>query len=215
MSSRVSRTNADLEQELREQIELLKVDAANYDAGMEIAAKSIAGRLRVLLHDTSNSHSLLGQTGRKNGTLFHDTTQAVPERTNPNTVFSYSGLTNICMGAAGARYTPHLDNLSRGSDRQIPFESWWNAVVILDIEGASFTRKGLVLVLANQDGGSHVDPNLDKKYYKLTRENSLNWKTSADGVNFRALNNPHYAAMRQIAHEVLKSLVPPVHHPPI
>lgn len=208
MSSRIPRTSTELEQELRDQLELLKSDAANYDAGTEIAAKSIAGRLRVLLHDTPKSRSLLGQLGKKDGTLFHDTAHTRPEKVNPTTVFSYNGLINICLHNDGARYAPLLDDLSKNSDPLVPFDGWWNAIVVLDMEGASFARKDLVLVLANQDGGSHVDPNLDQKYYKLTRQNSLNWQTSDGAGGWKALSNPHYAAVRQIAHEVMSSLVP-------
>ena len=74
MSSKVPRKIPELEQELNDQIELLKLDAANYDAGREIVAKSLAVKLRILLHDTTNSKSLLGQLGKKNK-QFYDTAQ--------------------------------------------------------------------------------------------------------------------------------------------
>ncbi len=208
MSSRVPLTIAELEHQLEDQLNLLKIDVDSYDRGAEIAAKNIAGKLRVLLHDTSKSHSLLGRLGKKDNTLFLDTSHAKPERTNPGAVFSYTGLTHFSLGNGGARYIPHLDGMSGTPTRLIPFDTWWNAIIVLDMEGASFSRRDLVLILANQDGGAHVDPNLDEKYYKLTRQNSLNWQTSSGEGGWKAVSNPHYSAIRQIAHEVLKSLIP-------
>jgi hypothetical protein len=203
MSNKVPRTIPELEQELNDQIELLKLDLANYDAGMEIAAKGIAAKLRVLLHDSRTCHSLLGQIG-KNVALFHDTSH----KFEPGNVFTYSGLITVSALTHNPKYNAPLDNLPQGSDRQIAFDDWWNAVVFLDKEHEEFSRRDLVLTLADQDGGAHVDPEVEKKYYALTRQNTLGWQTQTASGTWKALSNPHYAAVRQIAHEVLKSLVP-------
>ena len=41
--------------------------------------------------------------------------------------------------------------------------------LVKDAHGSLFSRKKLVLVVANKDGGSHVDPQLDDDYaaYRL------------------------------------------------
>ena len=62
----------DLESHLREQIEFLKRSTKSYDEGFESEGKRIAVVLRVLLHDTNQSLSLLNQLRFKN-ILFHDT----------------------------------------------------------------------------------------------------------------------------------------------
>jgi len=203
MSNKVPRTIPELEQELNDQLELLRLDVANYDAGKEIVAKSIATKLRVLVHDTEKSHSLLGQLSKR-GILFHDTANEMDLRS----VGTYSGLININLSTDGAKYKPFLDNLPQGSSQQIAFDDWWNAVVFLDKDRNSFSRKELVLALANQDGGAHVARELGEKYTNLSRQNSLNWHAGTRDGSWAPLANPHYAAIRQIAHEVLKSLIP-------
>ncbi len=57
MSEKVPRTTDDLVQELKDQLELLKLDTINYDAGKEITAKGMAAKLRILFHDGGSSHS--------------------------------------------------------------------------------------------------------------------------------------------------------------
>jgi hypothetical protein len=209
MPKRVLRTIPELEQELNDQLELLKLDVVNYDAGKEITAKSIATKLRVLLHDHNNSHSLLGQLAKKG--MFHDTALEM----DPSRLASYSGLISVSLSTKGAKYNPLLDRLPHGSDRQIAFEDWWNAVVFLDKDRNTLSRKDLVLTLADQDGGAHVDKRgLEEKYNNLTRQNSLNWQASTGEGIWKPLTNPHYAAIRQMAHEVLSSLIPGYTVPP-
>ena len=66
-----------------------------------------------------------------------------------------------------------------------------------------FTRRDIVTYVANQDGGAHVDPELDESYATLTKMNSLGW---TDYNGNKPLNNPAYQAIRTIANEVLYSI---------
>ena len=203
MARKITRTRADLDQELTDRLDLLKTDAATYDSGKEIAAKSFATGIRIMVHDTAVSHSLLRQLGRK-GDPFLDTALPIDSKS----FFSYSGLLAASMGPGGCGFKPHLENHPEGGGKLIPFEDWWNATVFRDQQGNTFSRKQLVLALANQDGGAHVDPQLDEVYHKLTRQNSLGWSIKHGDEPWKAVTNPHYAAVRQIAHELLKSVVP-------
>jgi hypothetical protein len=67
---KISLTLAELECHLAEQLQFLQVSAAAFDAGFEGEAKRLAVVLRILLHDTKSSKSLLGQLGRKGGPFF-------------------------------------------------------------------------------------------------------------------------------------------------
>ena len=78
--------------------------------------------------------------------------------------------------------------------------------MIQDLRGQAFSRRAIVLAVANKDGGAHVDPSLDEAYAALTRGNSMNWKTVAPGGAEADLPGPHLATVRQIAHEVLTTL---------
>lgn len=204
--AKVSRTTTELEQELDQQLTLLKVGAENYDKGTELVAKTMATTIRVLVHDTSASHSLLGQLGRKGGSFVDTATEMI----HPTGIScSQSGLVMATMGPGGTGFKPHLEKLPQGgSGKLVTFDHWWNATVFRDQEGNTFTRRDLVLALANQDGGAHVDPQMDEKYHKLTRQNSLGWASQTQGEPWKPLTNPHYPAVRQIAHELLKSIDP-------
>ena len=65
MTSKQPQSQAELSQHLQEQLEFLQASAGAYDQGFEGEAKRLAVSIRVLVHDTSNSNSLLGQLGQK------------------------------------------------------------------------------------------------------------------------------------------------------
>ncbi|MEK7524718.1 MAG: hypothetical protein AAB588_06875 [Patescibacteria group bacterium] len=160
-------TPEELEGHLNEQIVFLKVSAEAYDKGFSGEAKRLAIALRILLHDTSSSRSLLGQLGRKNG-MFLDSSFPLPSNDSP-IIASYAGLAVL-----GSKAMPKLED--RECETMKPFEEWWHRVVIIDNERNSFTRESIVLNVADKDGGAHIDPSLNDAYMKLTRKNSMGWK---------------------------------------
>jgi hypothetical protein len=89
----------------------------------------------------------------------------------------------------------------------IAFRLWWDSNIIFkDSRGETFTRRTIVLAVANQDGGSHVDPELDAEYAGLSKENSLGWTFRIADKEVAWPNNPVPASVRQIAHETLVTL---------
>jgi hypothetical protein len=187
------RNAEELEELLHEQLAFLENSAAAFDAGMDGEAKRLAVSLRVLLHDTNTSHSLLGQLGKKN-VKFVDTALDF----DPKNIVPYSGLVSVTMSGHVAR----LDDVPQS--KKVEFDAWWNAPVFSDTHGQTLSRKDLVLTAANQDGGAHVDPELDEVYAKLTRDNSMGRFVGKNGV-LQPLEGPERAAIRQIAHEILKT----------
>jgi hypothetical protein len=96
-------------------------------------------------------------------------------------------------------------NLDSGSNPQSSaFAQWWAATVFVDRAQRRMSRADVVLSVANKDGGAHVDASLPGDYASLSRGNSLGW--TADGKPLPG--RPELIAIRQIAHEVLKTLVP-------
>lgn len=158
--------------------------------------------LRILFHDTQRSHSLLSQLQQKSGD-FVDTALEY----DPDSLLSYHGLIGIVSHASGSEFYAPLDDVI--SERKIKFEDWWGGIAFRDQQRNCITRRELVLSVADKDGGAHVDPHLDAIYADLTRNNSLGWQTfvSEDGPHL-PITEPHRFALRQIAHEVLKSLKP-------
>lgn len=56
--TRIPQTEQELKIQLQNQLHLLAILANTYDAGHYLVAKSMATSVRVLVHDTQNSHSL-------------------------------------------------------------------------------------------------------------------------------------------------------------
>jgi len=206
MSSEYRQSKDELQQHLRDTVQALELSSHAFDEGFKGEAKRLAAAIRVLVHDTDSSKSLLGQLGQK--TIdFYDT--SVPR--HPKNILTYSGLTaiNLAPGEAKeAKYVALLDNLPPDyPPRWVSFDEWWNRVIFADQKGSETSRKGLILAVANKDGGSHVDPVLDEKYADLSRRNSLAWRFSSARGDV-PLEGPEKAAVRQITHEILKSLNP-------
>lgn len=108
----------------------------------------------------------------------------------------------LCLGG-GSEYIPRLETMDElKSKGQLFFPQWWNKIVIVDKHKHKFTRRDLILALANQDGGAHVDPKLDKEYQLLSRENSMGWIYSDESTE-SALMSVELASVRQIAHEII------------
>lgn len=103
------------------------------------------------------------------------------------------------------------------------FNSWWKKVIINDRQGLTFTREEVVYFLANQDGGAHVDPMVEKKNYELATGRSVGIFVEVDeqgrpsiGINLDGnkddhvefIKDVHLASMRQITYELLDTLAP-------
>lgn len=200
MADKVPLPIEELRRQLDDQLLFLKSSAKAFDEGFEAEAKRLAVVLRVLMHDTRNSKSLLGQLGKKGGKFLGT---AIPF--DPANMLSHGGLVSIALGPPISRYVAELDNCP--VHQWVDFEDWWNQPVFSDDQKRVMSRADLVGVVANQDGGAHVDPSLDATYHALSRNNAMGWMAS-DGTEFSPMEDPARAAIRQIAHEVLRTLDP-------
>lgn len=198
--SKVTQSTDELEQHLADHIGFLKSSADAFDSGSDGEAKRLAVSIRVLCHDTPVSHSLLGQLGQLTRRFL---STVIPF--DPRNVSTHNGLAMIAHRGRDTVYVPMLDSVPYR--RRIPFTDWWNEIVFVDDRRAHLSRKGLILAVANQDGGAHVGPELNEAYARLSRHNSLGWVIKA-GVDELPIPKPERAAVRQIAHEVLSTLVP-------
>lgn len=189
----------ELEAHLRDHLEFLRASAEGYDAGFDAEAKRLAVSVRVLAHDTDKSHSLLGQLGRLNQPFL--STSIVHD---PRNVSTHAGLVMIAANGHDSKYIPHLDG--GPCRRTISFAHWWGETVFVDDHTQALSRRDVVLALANQDGGAHVDPKLNETYARLARDNSLGW-TYSDRGSQTPITQAERATMRQIAHEVLATLI--------
>ena len=204
MTDSIPQTQQDLERQLQDQIQLMESSASSFVSGFDAEAKHLSLSVRVLLHDTRSSHSLLGLLNRKN-IKFYDSSIDY----DPANVLTHGGLVAMAIPATPDSHKPKyialLDEVPMKPIPQVDFDTWWNKVVFVDRQRRPLTRKELVLAAADQDGGAHVDPALDQPYADLSRSNSLAWVSSSGGTQ-QPMDDPTRSAIRQIAHEVLKSL---------
>jgi SEC-C motif-containing protein len=157
--------------------------------------------IRLLVHDHGSNEALLAQLDRLKSTRFYDS--GIPN--TPGNLLTYSGLVVTAQTKTGGEYVPMLDDLQIGPGEWLPFGPWWETTIFVDNKKRQVSRKDLILSLANQDGGAHVDPALNETYSALSRENSMGWTVTVGSVE-HPMGPPHLASVRQIAHEVLKSL---------
>jgi hypothetical protein len=203
-------TNSDLYQHLKDEIQLLVSLCKSYDEGAKNAAKILALRIRILIHDTGTQKSLLGQLGRKN-ILFYDTASDASHDPNTKVIGPFHGFIGNRMtinpgGTSSLEWVPWLDNTPPYYRiKKVPLQNWTNKVVIVDGKNNKFTREDLILCVCDKDGGAHIDPEIDKDYADLSRHNSMGWKLMRNGAGIDE-EGPHLACMRQIAHEVVNTL---------
>jgi hypothetical protein len=194
--ARIPQSDADLQGHLQDHLGFLSSSSDAFDAGQVGEAKRLAVSLRVLFHDTAQSHSLLGQLNRLGANFI---SSAIPHEVG--NVATHGGLIMTAMSRTGSTYYAPLDGAA--FSRWLPFAEWWSEPVFVDSQKATLTRGGLILAVANQDGGAHVDPRLSETYARLSRHNSMGWVQMPTAV---PIPNPERAAIRQIAHETLKTL---------
>jgi hypothetical protein len=199
--SSMQQTPEDLEQHLGEEVQYLRNLIRDFDGGFEAAAKKMAGSIRLLVHDTRNSKSLLGQLGVL-AIPFYDTAC----NWNPSNRLPHHGLVSMLIGTTGAAYSAPLDIRPPHCLGWTSFQEWWEKVVFVDPSKNKLTRRDVVLVVADQDGGVHVDPSLEEIYSALSRQRSIDWVFS-DGQSARLIaGRIALVSIRQITHEVLKTL---------
>jgi len=189
---------------LQEQIEFLKSSAKSYDEGCESEGKRIAVVLRILLHDTAKSLSLLKQLELKN-ILFHDTAFDY----NPNNLMPSYCLILTKINRSEWSFILALDDGPPPMYKhgKVFFDTWWKKIIIVDPEKNMFSRKELILTMCNKDGGAHIDPTLDNAYKNITSCGSEGWRVIVDGTELKKpATKIELASIRQIGHEVLKSL---------
>jgi hypothetical protein len=200
-------TRDELVEQLRIQVGFIQRSSVAYDDGYEDEARRLATVTRVLVHDTRKSVSLLSQLGVKDALRYHDTTLRPPHGA---LLVSSSGLAiqRMTIGGpeGGGRYVPVGEDPSPERIRPpVPFHDWWTRP--FQIANDDFTRKQIVLNVANQDGGAHVDPSLDAPYAGLTRTNFPGWTyTDAEGTESDFDGNVALACVRQVAYELRRTV---------
>jgi hypothetical protein len=203
--ARVAQSRAELERHLAEQVGFLRASCDRYDEGHEAEHRRIATSIRILCHERRQSRALLAQLGYLSTWRFLDTAGALPPA-SPNAFVS----------PPLARFRQKLDDAGevvmgwapslRSDGARIVFFRWWKKPV-LNARTDSFSRRDLIMSVADTDGGAHVDPGLNPLYHALSRTNSVGTQTGTrlgdSYIPKGPMESPVPACVRQIAFEVL------------
>ena len=136
------------------------------ETGKDIIALPISTSIRVLMHDTKNSISLLSHLGRKNRKFLSTNVKNTRERVHLGLLRRIN--VGVVDGVGGeSKYWPLCDERyfpRQHNGAMLDQNVWWEEEVIFQSGDSSLTRKDLVLTMANKDGGAHFDQKIQKKY---------------------------------------------------
>jgi hypothetical protein len=189
-----------LREQVVRQLGFLQRSCMLFDAGYHDEAIRIATVVRILLHDTTKSTSLLMRCHAK---TIHLLSTCEPMEQVQSCLF-FEGLDHYHTGS----FSPKLGAATFKED--IPAELWWTQVVVLLEYNRHISRRDLVLAAANRDGGAHVD-DLTAEYQRLTDGSwvlaspCLSAGHDLDLLNADIFRETHFMALRQIGFEVLSS----------
>jgi hypothetical protein len=196
----------DFHQQLARQIGFLLRSCELYDRGDREEAIRLGVTLRVLFHDTRTSISLMTHLGSPPISLISTVEPDPLAKLQLNLIY--------CVIDPGCQvYTAIPRGVPDYGTRLVPLDTWWDREIVFSADQPNqtplvpMTRKQLVLVATNKDGGAHVDSSLDAIYDQLESGAGLTVNFSPDfGPKVTLpLKDSHLASLRQIAAEVLTS----------
>jgi hypothetical protein len=195
-------------QHLRKQLGFLERSCAGYDAGYKEEAIRIATVIRVLIHDTANSTSLLQHLGALGITLLSTCPDMDAQFTD---LSGYSACSFRALGIMritaekGAELVPGLGE--KDCRTMVSVQKWWEQIVWVLDRSTKLTRKSIVLTAANKDGGAHVDSALTKEYRLLSSDGAAgSYVGKVGGIEFQGeIQDAHLISLRQLGYELLNS----------
>lgn len=187
---------------LRAQLRYLANSCALADRGHPEECIRVATAIRVLLHQTANSTALLTHLGGWDIQLLstcRDINERSPHEPAGMVTHFFFGLGIMSVGPDGTTYAPKFGNGS--SARLIGAREWWSQVTWV-FDGFTITRREIVLVATNKDGGAHVDEELTPAYEALKRSVG-GWVPNPPLDPAQEMT--HLIALRQMGYELLNS----------
>ena len=177
--------------------------ATLFDQGAEDEALRLATGMRVILHDSQASTSLLRHLGLTKTRMLSSWRGHGDWKDYLAQEINLSSSQPVRMRALlGSQFV------------ELTFVNWWNNQSVFVHEGRQYSRRLICLSSANKDGGAHVDKNLEDYYKKLVSGEYMVGITGnlespgppfPQGVTIYP-KNAHLALIRQFAHELLCSV---------
>lgn len=214
---KIPRTKYELFTELKTQLQFLQDECDKFDTGCSEYSKRIALTLRILLYDTKNSKSVLQQVEQ----MFCYNRPDFIDISTTHGALNGEGVTNFVRSSMCIyQFDHYIDSPPILQPKPIrikpntsyprrAFKTWWEGLHITLIDAEKFlSRKDVVTLLADTDGGAHIDPKLDERLILLKRKlsNPLKISVPMEGGTkvYTAQTDQILAAnIRSIAEEVL------------
>lgn len=185
-----------------EQMNFMRASCEAFDRGNEIESKRLATSVRVLLHTTNRSRSLLAQLHMEMIPFY-----TTNPRWDPTNLAPHMYLMQRLTGGKGGDFYAPLDDRPPHLLRWIPFTNWWSEYLFDDRQARSLKRSELVLTLANKEGGAHVDPELNEQHESLKHHGGFGYVAIIAEQKLPFEGDLIAQAMRQVAHEVITTLM--------
>ena len=191
--------SVDFNAHLEKQLGFLDRSCQSYDAGFSDEAIRIATVIRVIIHQTCASTSLLKHLNATTINLLSTTFEP-----SPQTVL-FVGMGMMRIGGDKSEYYPQLGE--GPINELIPVSKWWNQVVIVLDNKHRISRKKIVLAAANKDGGAHVDSKLTAEYAALSKDGAVGTfvRESKTTLDENPIESAHLVSLRQMGYELLHS----------
>lgn len=188
--------NMRYKEQLGRQLRFIERSSQSFDKGFLDEAIRIATAIRVLIHQTDRSDSLLHILGVRS------TVKILSSIMRPDVSIGvlclFDGVSTLTMDGL----EPNLD-LSQAKPVGVQF--WWNEVAVVTGPEIIQTRKSIILTAANKDGGAHVDQVLTREYEDLMKGMYSFTKRKGDAEECRDISDHQFFALRVFANELLNS----------
>lgn len=174
------------------------------DPMRESYAATIATQLRVLLNDEGRNNSLLNQLGIKKS-IFYVTRPTICLNV-VNMLTTAPMVKFVANGDDGAYCVVDDFKPKVQAGYSCSFVAWWNEIVIDSKHEklSHISRRDVVLVLADKEGGAHVDDEYDEAYRQVKFEHGFFFQDGA-GVRHSLKNDFFVESLFYIAQEFLYS----------
>ena len=180
---------------LQRQLEYLRRSCELYDSGHLDEAVRLAVCIRVLIHDTEKSKSILQQMHIKDQVKLVTSFEKLPRNFQPVSILPL--FANSAEGGTSVPFslpTPLI---------LLTVEEWWEEIVWM--QNNTLTRRDIVLRTANKEGGAHVQAVAPQIIQELRKGLSQISSVKINDVEVGTPENYHFILIRQFAHELLNS----------
>jgi hypothetical protein len=196
------RTDAEKLEDMHEWATRFAKFTEGYDGGEEFHAKDLANHLRQIL---SNKHNVLSALDINRESFQY---QSTPPN-NATFRLARSAGSAVWIPGEGTKeietsYHPTF-HMFKGNWNREPYKDWWEGAIDVGIV-PPFTRKEIVMTVAEKDGGAHVDPTLPRAYADMRRQKDLGIEISTSDKKASPERGRQYAIIRQITYEVQLTL---------